>query len=124
MSETTVISRAPARRWLNLTMIGCVLVLLVLLTAALVIADKETFGWLVTPIFLPAMTIGAMVGGLVMLVAAWNLPQRMKWQGILLMVWALIALTSPAFGFMFLLPWGVLIVLLPFVVAAFVTLRQ
>ena len=124
MSETTVIPRAPARRWLNLTMIGCVLVLLVLLTAALVIADKETFGWLVTPIFLPAMTIGAMVGGLVMLVAAWNLPQRTKWQGILLMVWALIALTSPAFGFMFLLPWGVLIVLLPFVVAAFVTLRQ
>jgi MFS family permease len=124
MSETTLTAPAPTRRWVNLAMIGCGLVLLVLLTAALVLADKETFGWLVRPMFLPAMSIGAMVGALLMLVAAWNLPQRTKWQGILLMVWALIALTSPAFGFLFLAPWGVLIVLLPFVVAAFVTLRR
>ena len=123
MSETTLVAPAP-RRWLNLAMIGCALMLLVLLMAALVILDKETFGWLVRPMFLPAMSIAAMLGALLMLVAVWNLPQRTKWQGILLAVWALIALTSPAFGFLFLVPWAVLIVLLPFVVAAFVTLRR
>jgi len=38
------------------------------------------------------------------------------------MVWALIALTSPAFGIMFLLPWGIVVVMLPLVIA--VLLRQ
>jgi hypothetical protein len=36
------------------------------------------------------------------------------------MVWALIALTSPAFGFLFLLPWGFLAVTLPLVIVALV----
>jgi hypothetical protein len=40
------------------------------------------------------------------------------------MVWALIALTSPAFGYLFLLPWGVLLVALPAVIAALVTARR
>jgi hypothetical protein len=38
------------------------------------------------------------------------------------MLWGLIALTSPAFRIMFLLPWGVLALSLPFVVAILIAL--
>jgi hypothetical protein len=124
MSETTVVTPAPERRWLNVAMTGCALVLLLMLASALVILDKPRFGWIVGRMFLPIISIGAIVGAIIMFAGAWKLPQRTKWQGLLLMAWALIAFTSPAFGYLFLLPWGVLIVLLPFVVAAFVTLRR
>ena len=124
MSEQMVMAASPSRRWVLVAAAGCGLVLLVLLTSALVIWDKEDFGPLVTPVFLPVVTISAIVGALVMLIAAWNLPERKKWQGITLMVWALIALTSPAFGFLFLVPWGVLVLLLPLVIAAFTTLLR
>jgi len=122
MSEISVVAPASRRRWLILAAVGCAAIVLVLLVSALVIVDKKHFGWLVGSAFLGTTVIGAMVGGLLILVAAWNLPERWKWQGILLMVWALIALTSPAFGWLFLMPWGVLLLLLPFVVWAFVTL--
>jgi hypothetical protein len=43
---------------------------------------------------------------------------------VTLLLWALIALTSPAFGMLFLVPWGVLALTLPIVIAAFVSLRK
>ncbi|HYH08905.1 MAG TPA: hypothetical protein VEK11_17765 [Thermoanaerobaculia bacterium] len=109
------------RRWLYAATVGCALVVLVLLVVALVIVDKEHFGWLVGSSFLQIITSGVWAGSLVLLVAAFNLPERRTWRGIALIVWALIALTSPAFGFMFLLPWGVLVLSLPLIATILVT---
>lgn len=114
----------PARRWLTITTVGCAMVALALLTVALVMLDKKHFGWLVGSLFLQTITAGLMVGAIIVLIGAWKLPQRTRWQGITLIVWALIALTSPAFGLLFILPWAVLALLLPLVIAALVTVRR
>lgn len=110
------------RASLLITTIGCALVVFAMIVVALVILDKEHFGWLVGSMFLAVITSGVIVGGLVVLVGAWNLPQRKSWRGITLILWGIIALSSPAFGLMFLLPWGVLVALLPVVIAALSTL--
>ena len=107
-----------AKTWLRVAVAGVVLVAIPMLLSALVILDKKHFGWMVDGWFLPAITVGVIVGALVLLVAAWNLPQRKTWRGIVLIVWALIALTSPAFGWLFLMPWAVLAVTLPVVIVA------
>jgi hypothetical protein len=103
-------------------MVGCGLVVFAMAITALVVVDKPRFGWLVGTMFLPWITSGVMVGAVLLLVGAWNLPERKRWQGVTLLIWGLIALTSPAFGIMFLLPWGFLVLMLPFVIAAFVSL--
>lgn len=123
MTETIVATR-PGRRWLIVAMAGFGLAVLAIATTALVIVDKETFGSLVGTGFLPAITSGVIVGSILLLVAVWNLPERKSWRGVTLLVWGLIALTSPAFGIMFLLPWGFLVLMLPFVIAAFVSLGR
>ena len=110
------------RRWLWVAVTGCALVVIALIVSALVIIDKETFGGLVGRYFLQTITSGVLVGAILMLIGALNLPQRKTWRGITLIVWALIALTSPLFGIMFLLPWGVLALMLPVVIAIFITL--
>jgi len=107
-----------------LAIAGTGMVVLTLVTVALVILDKPRFGWLVGSMFLPWITSGVMVGSVLLLVGAWKLPERKRWQGVTLLIWALIALTSPGFGIMFLLPWGVLVLMLPFVIAAFVSLAR
>ena len=121
MSEIAAAPRRPL--WPALATTGVVLVVLAMAVSALVIADKENFGWLVGSAFLPAITSGVMVGALLLLVAAWKLPQRRTWRGIALILWGLIALTSPAFGYLFLLPWGLLVLSLPVIIAALVGLR-
>jgi hypothetical protein len=119
MSET--IPRPPRRMWLLLTAIGCTLIVVAMLVVALVIVDKPDFGWLVGTWFLEVITSGVMVGAILFTVGAWNLPERRSWRGVTLIVWGLVALTSPAFGFLFLLPWSVLVVSLPLIVAILVT---
>lgn len=106
------------RTWLKVVMIGCAMVVVAMIVVALVILDKEDFGGLVGTWFLPVIGSGVIVGGLVVVVGAWKLPQRKSWRGIALILWGLIAVTSPAFGFMFMLPWGALVVLLPVVIVA------
>ena len=123
MTEAIVATR-PGSRWLILAAIGCGLVILAMAVSALVIVDKETFGSLVVPIFVPVITSGVLIGSILLLVAAWKLPERKSWRGLTLIVWGLIALTSPAFGIMFLLPWSLLVLMLPFVIAAFVSLLR
>ncbi|HKO59022.1 MAG TPA: hypothetical protein VJ276_24360 [Thermoanaerobaculia bacterium] len=98
------------------------MIALAMVTVGLVLGDKEHFGWLVGTLFLEVITGGVVAGALVVLIGAWNLPERARWQGITLIVWALIALTSPAFGILFLLPWGVLALMLPVIIAALITL--
>jgi hypothetical protein len=44
------------------------------------------------------------------------LPERASWRGIVLILWAVIALTSPLFGIMFLRPWGILAIRLPLII--------
>ena len=113
----------PERRtWLFVAITGCAMVVLALVVVALVVADKPHFGWLVGTWFLQVITSGVMVGALVLLIAAWMLPIRKTWRGYVLMAWALVALTSPAFGLLFLLPWGVLVLMLPLVIAIFIHL--
>jgi hypothetical protein len=110
--------------WLRVATIGVALVVLAMVVSFLVIADKERFGFLVGSAFLGVITSGVLVGGILVVIAAWKLPERKSWRGIALIVWGLIALTSPAFGLMFLLPWGVLALMLPVVIVALVGLRR
>lgn len=114
----------PRRLWVNLCVIGCALVIIAMIVVALVMMDKKHFGWMVGTWFLPVITSGVLAGSLLVLISAWMLPHRKHWRNILLMVWALIGLTSPLFGFLFLLPWGLLAAMLPFVIAALVSLYQ
>ena len=117
MSESMAVAR-PRRGGLVLVTVGVVLVVIALITAALVLFDKEHFGWMVGGMFLPVMTSGVIVGSLAVIVGALMLPQRKSWRAIVLVVWALIAVTSPLFGFLFLLPWCVLALMLPAVIVA------
>ncbi|MEO8379527.1 MAG: hypothetical protein ABI779_07665 [Acidobacteriota bacterium] len=106
----------PKRVWLMLTAVGCVLVSVALIVVGLVLLDKEHFGWLVGSVFLPILSSGVLVGSVVLLIGAWNLPERNSWRGITLIVWGLVALTSPALGLLFLASWGLLALSLPLVV--------
>ena len=107
----------PRRGWLIAATIGVVMVAITLIVSTLITFDKAHFGFLVGAWFLPIITSGVMAGALLLLVAAFALPERKSWRGIVLIVWALIALTSPLFGLMFLLPWALLAVTLPIVIA-------
>ena len=116
MTDLTSHSQAGVRRgWLVLVTIGCALVVLTLIVVCLVLVDKTHFGSMVGPMFLPIITSGIFLGALLVLIGTSMLPIRRTWRGIVLFVWALVALTSPLFGFMFLLPWGVLVLALPLV---------
>ena len=107
----------PRRGWLITATIGVALASLAILTIALVMLDKTHFGWMVGTWFLEIISSGMIAGGLVLLAGAAFLPERKTWRGILLLVWALVAVTSPAFGLMFLFPWGVLALSLPLIIA-------
>jgi hypothetical protein len=107
----------PTRLWLNLVTAGVAMVVVAMIVVALVLIDKPHFGDLVGPYFLQVITSGVMVGAILVLIGAWKLPDR-TWRRRILLIWALVALTSPAFGIMFLLPWGALVAALPWVVAA------
>jgi len=112
----------PRNRWLIVATTGVSLIVLAMVAIALVMLDKQHFGWMVGTWFLEIISGGMLVGGLVLVVGAAFLPERKTWRGILLLIWGLIALTSPLFGLMFLLPWGVLALTLPFVAVALRTL--
>jgi hypothetical protein len=123
MSEIALSETArPRRGWLITAWIGVIMVLIPMLVVAAVLLDKPHFGWIVQSLFLEFISGGVMAGGLLVFIAAWFLPERNTWRGITLMLWALVALTSPAFGILFLLPWGIVAVLLPLVIA--ILLRQ
>jgi hypothetical protein len=103
------------RGWLILAATGVALVTIALAAIALVMLDKPHFGNLVGPSFLPAITIGIFVGAILLAIGAWGLPSQPLWRKIVLLAWAVVALTSPLFGLMFLLPLGVLVLTLPLV---------
>ena len=104
--------------------IGVALVVLAIAVVALVIAAKEQFGWLVGSPFLPIITSGVLVGSIVLMIAAWKLPERKTWRGVFLLLWGFLAFTSPAFGLMFLLPWTLLALTLPVVISILITLSR
>jgi hypothetical protein len=112
----------PRRGWVIAAWIGVVMVLIPMLVVAAVIIDKPHFGWMVKSLFLEFISAGVMIGGLLVLLAGFFLPERKTWRGITLMLWGLIALTSPGFGLMFLLPWGLVAAALPLVIA--ILIRQ
>lgn len=123
MSESMVDVR-PRRGGLTLATIGVALIVIALITALLVLLDKKHFGWMVGTWFLPVMLSGVIAGSLALLGGALMLPGKKRWQVIALIVWALIAATSPLFGWLFLLPWCLLAVTLPVVIVALVQLRR
>jgi hypothetical protein len=98
------------RVWVTTAWVGCAMVLIAILAVAAVSFDKD----IVKPLFLE-------VGGLIVFIAAWFLPDRKNWRGITLMIWGLVAVTSPWFGLLFLVPWAVVAIGLPLV---FVILRR
>lgn len=103
----------PRRGWLVAAWIGFVMVLIpMLVVAAVLIGGKPQ----VPPLFLEFVSGGVMVGGLMVLIAAFFLPERKTWRGITLMIWGLIAVTSPWFGFLFFLPWAIVAIGLPLVI--------
>ena len=107
----------PQRGMLIVTTIGVALAFLAMLTITLVMVDKSHFGWMVGTWFLEILSAGMLVGGFLTLIGAAFLPERKTWRGIVLLLWGLIAVTSPAFGLMFLLPWGVLALTSPLIIA-------
>src|SRR5207245_1479132 len=116
MSEIAIdssLAARPRRGWVIAAWIGCVMVLIPMLVVAAVLIGKVQ----VQSLFLEFVSGGVMAGGLLVFIAAWFLPERWSWRGITLMVWGLVALTSPAFGLMFLLPWGLIAASLPLVIA-------
>lgn len=112
-----IVENPTHRRWLILASIGFALVLLAMVIVFLVVVAKTQFGSLVGPAFLPAITGTVLFGGAAMMLAVLMLPNRKSWRSIVVVVWSLIALTSPLFGIMFLLPWGVLLASSPVVFA-------
>jgi hypothetical protein len=112
----------PRRGWVIAAWAGMVMVLITILVVAAVILDKPHFGWMVKSLFLEFISAGVMIGGLLVLLAGFFLPERKTGRGITLMLWGLIALTSPGFGLMFLLPWGLVAAALPLVIA--ILIRQ
>lgn len=119
MQETMTVAQ-PRRGWWMACAIGVVMVVLGLIVTALVIYDKKHFGWMAGGTFLSIMGANVIIGGLLVIVGAWKLPQRKTWRGITLIVWGLIAATSPALGYMFLLPWAALALLSPVAIAALI----
>ena len=118
MSESMMPSVAvpPRRGWLIAATIGVAMAVLTLLVLALTMLDKQHFGFLVGTWFLEIISAGMMVGGLILFISACLLPERKTWRGITLILWGLVAFTSPAFGIMFLFPWALLTLTLPLVV--------
>jgi hypothetical protein len=112
----------PRRGWLILATIGCALVVIAMVVVGLVIADKERFGSLVGSMFLPVITSGVLVGAAMLLIALAGLPGRKSWRWWTLLLWAVIAMTSPLFGFLFLIPWSLLALTLPLVISVLVTM--
>lgn len=121
MNESSTAVR-PRHGWLIAATIGVAMVAITLIVTALITFDKPHFGFLVGTWFLPIITGGVMAGALILLVATFALPERKRWRGITLIIWALVALTSPLFGIMFLLPWAVLALTLPVVIGILLTL--
>jgi hypothetical protein len=116
MSESILSEARPRHGWLIAATIGVVMVTITLIVSTLITFDKPHFGFLLGTWFLPIITSGVIAGALLLLVAAIALPERKSWRGIALIVWALIALSSPAFGLLFLLPWALLAITLPIVI--------
>jgi len=112
------------RGWLIVVTIGFALVLCAMIVVGLVIADKAHFGWLVGSAFLPVITSGVLAGGILMLIGSLLLRGQKSWQRVVLILWALIAVTSPLFGLMFLLPWGLLAVSSPLIIWILVAMRR
>ena len=112
----------PHRRALFAATAGCVMISTVLLLAALAIWFKPQFGGMVGPWFLPGMSVLVIAGALLVLFGGWKLRSRGGWQWIALLIWGAIALSSPAFGIMFMLPLGLLFVFLPVAIVALVLL--
>ncbi len=112
----------PSRRWLILTALGAAFVVVAMIVALLAVFDKPHFGGMVGSAFLMIITSGVMVGSIMMLIGTFMLPERKTWRGIVLIVWALIGLTSPLFGLLFLGPWALMGLLLPLVIVVFVQL--
>jgi hypothetical protein len=86
-----------------------------LLAIPLVLYDKDRFGGLVGRTFLATLTSGVLSGAILLLIVGWKLPVAKKWR-VVLLVWALIALTSPLFGIMFLFPFTALALSMPVIV--------
>jgi hypothetical protein len=113
-----VLESHASRRWLVGTLVGCAIVLAAFATLALVYFDKPRFGFLVGRYFLELISATIVLGALVMLVSAWKATPRRDWAKTVLLLWALIALASPATGWYFLLPAFVLVLSLPVMLQA------
>ena len=112
------------RGWLIVVTTGFVFVLCALIVVGLVMMDKAHFGSLVGSAFLPVIASGVIAGGILMLIGSLLLRGQKTWHRVVLILFALIAVTSPLMGFLFLLPWGLLAVSSPLVIWILVAMRR
>jgi hypothetical protein len=108
-------------RPVKLATAGVVLVGLAFLVVGLVLVDKKHFGGLVGGSFLMAVSATVILGSLLVFIAGWKL-RGAGWKRAILVTWGVIGIISPALGpFLILMPWAVLLVLLPAVIVALAT---
>ena len=105
-----------ARRWLVVAWIGFALVLLGILIVCAAMLLKEQFKGIVGTAFLGTVLFLVLGGGLALLVTALMLPHRKSWRALVIIAWSLIAISSPLMGWLFLMPWGLLLVTAPVVI--------
>lgn len=95
--------------------------MLALVTVCLVTFAKDQFSWLTGSGFLMSVVGMVLAGALALIVAALLLPVPKTWRTWVVVLWSVVALTSPLFGWVFLLPWALLLVTAPVI---FVILRN
>lgn len=86
--------------------------------AAIVATLKPGFARVFDQYFLPSIAGLVFVGAFVLLVAVLLQPYRKTPRAIGVILWTLIALTSPLFGWLFLVPWALLLLTAPLVYVA------
>ncbi|MBV9497614.1 MAG: hypothetical protein JOZ54_25485 [Acidobacteria bacterium] len=104
------------RGWLWVTTLGLVVVILAMIVAMLALFDKPHFESIVGAPFIMALTSGLIIGSLAMFVGSLFLSKPKTWRDWTLLAWSLVGLTSPALGYLFLLPWALMGATLPLVI--------
>lgn len=113
-----------SRSWLLLAGGGLLIITGILIIVALVTVEKTRFADLTGGEFLLTIVGGLFVGALAMLVGTLKCVTGRGWRRITLIAWALLAIGSPAFGWMIILPWLAMAISLPLVIAAYYGLWQ
>ncbi len=108
---------STTRKWLVVASTGYALILLALLLVGVALLAKKQFG----PPFLGSVGVLVLAGSVALESAMAALPFPRTWRTWAVILWGFIAMTSPLFGVMFLLPWGFLLLTAPIICSVLLT---